>query len=172
MYLPLCVYVITQGWNSLSPKLLYVFPAIYLAVFLYFFPGFVRERRDPVNEQELTKLIQLYKPAVIIEPDTLLAALLPEVRKNYVHYETIYINSAADLRTIAFLSTRSTPNALSYIQNQKLYNAKQQPLQPWQDSYDSYKIIYAQTRTSNIELEPNNWNSNGTNNLFFYILQL
>jgi hypothetical protein len=177
VYLPIFVYLISQGAGLIQKKyLLSGLIIIYLGIFLRYFPGFVQERRDPINEPELTQIIEQYSPSLIAGyHNTMHGALFKTIRAKYNYIDTdhnIFVNRpTADYKTVAFISTWGTElDAEHFAKAQYYWNSQNSQARPWQTPYARYKIIYQKIITSNIEHEPNYWNTNGTNNLFFYIL--
>jgi hypothetical protein len=174
IYLPFFSYVIAQGMPELRKKYLAGILFIYTGLFLFFFPGFIRERQDKIKEAELTSLIKQYEPDLIIGYSyTLNGNLLSVIKNNYNYLdsENLILHKPPQYKTLAFLSTRHKLDENFFINSQRLWNNKQnKPL--WTTNYAQYKVIYQKISTSNIEIEPNYWNHNGSNNLFFYILSL
>ncbi|MDR1195331.1 MAG: hypothetical protein LBL00_02525, partial [Endomicrobium sp.] len=176
VYLPFFVYVIAQSLNQIKEKYILIGMGVYLSVFLYFLPGFLKERQDKIDAPKLTQTIRQYNPDLIIGYDyTLHANLFKEIRTRYNYFDTenlILNKSAVSYKTIAFLSTRKPLDQYSFQQSQILWNNKTTGAKSWSNTYNQYKTIYEIISTSDIEIEPNNWNTNGRNNLFFYILSL
>jgi hypothetical protein len=175
VYLPLFIYICAQGLPDIRKKYLTTLLIVYVGVFLYFLPGLARERRDPLNEQELSALVQKHNPDLIAGYDfTPHAALWREVRKrNYLDQDNLFQNEAVQkYDTLVFIGTRHELNEQYFQKIQDIWNNRSFNNARWDIAYNRYKITYQKIITSNIELEPNNWNSNGTNNLFFYILKI
>jgi hypothetical protein len=174
VYLPLFIYLIANGLPELKTKTLLPGLSIYLGIFLIFFPGFVRERQDKINEIELPRILEQYNPDLIIAYGyTRNLALFRTVKQNFNYFEqeNIFLNQPIRYKTLAMVSTQYPLNRDWFQTSQTLWN--QNNLKPiWQQDFSQYKIIYQKVSTSDVEIEPNNWNTNGSNNLFFYILAL
>ncbi|GBR75519.1 hypothetical protein NO2_0186 [Candidatus Termititenax persephonae] len=177
VYLPLFIYPIAQSISELKLKdsIIYLLLLVYTGIFLYFFPGFVQDRRDPINEKELLKIIETYQPNLIAGYEhSLHLAMFPQVRRQYNYVDgdhNIFLNQPTrNYKTVLFYSTWEELNETHFNISQQIWNAGTN--QRWETPYNQYKVIYEKISTTNIEHEPNYWNTNGTNNLFFYILQL
>ncbi|GBR75517.1 hypothetical protein NO2_0184 [Candidatus Termititenax persephonae] len=174
VYLPLFIYVIAQSLPELKTKTLAYLLSAYTGIFLFFFPSFLRGRQTPLNEKELVKIIEHYQPYLIGEYDNVNAPLLKNIRQKYKYADRVnYLpNRPADFQTIAFLDTYAPLDEQKFQYCQDFWNEKKLSVPPWTNTYAQYEVVYEKISTSSIELEPNNWNSNGTNNLFFYVLKL
>jgi hypothetical protein len=177
-YLPLLIYILAQSFSSWrNRKIVYSAMLVYLSVFLYFFPGFVRERQDKVNEPELTAILKQYNPDLVVCYNTTIhGTLFPMLRQDYNYIDTdhhLYLNKPLNnYQTVVFFSTWEDLTSGNFTKHQELWNKDNPEQDPWLQTYEQYKIIYQKILTSNIEHEPNNWNSNGKNNLFLYVLVL
>jgi hypothetical protein len=176
VYLPLFIYICAQGLPDFKKSGLTALLLAYAGIFLFFFPAVVRERRDPLNEQELSGVIRQFAPDLIAGYDfTPHAALWREVRDNhnYLDQDNLFQRGAVNqYNTLIFLGTRHELDAQHFQKIQSVWNARSSGNARWDTAYSQYETVYQKIITSNIELEPNNWNSNGTNNLFFYVLAL
>jgi hypothetical protein len=174
VYLPLLIYLIAHGLPEFKTKTLLSGLLIYLGIFFCFFPGFVQERQDKINETELTRVLEQYNPDLIIAYGyTRNLALFRAVKQkfNYFEQENLFLNRPLRYKTLVMASTQYPLNQDWFYTSQELWNQKN--LKPvWRNTFGQYKIIYQKISTSNIEIEPNNWNTNGSNNLFFYVLTL
>jgi hypothetical protein len=177
VYLPFFIYVIVQSIPELKKGFFLIIAGSYLSIFLIFFPGFVTERQDKINQPQLVQIIGQYNPDLIIgynfSPNT---ALFKEIRHryNYLDSDNLFQNKPLSVyKNLIFLSVRAQElNSDFFNQHQEIWNTRQTKYPPWQNDYAEYKVVYQQISTSNTELEPNNWNTLGGNNLFFYVLQL
>ena len=176
VYLPLFIYVIANGLPELNKKYLYGILILYLGIFFLFFPSFIQERQDKIQETKLNKILSQYQPDLIIGYDfSTQPALLPIIRKNYNYLDSdnLFENKPlTDYKTVLFFSTRSPLEKYHFQNSQESWNNRQTGNKSWTQNYNDYKIIHEKILTSNIGLEPNNWVHLGKNELFLYILTL
>lgn len=160
------------------------------AVFLWRYPAFLSERRDALDEREIAEVIEKYNVdflfpvewmAQVEHMNTVTRAFTSPI--NGIKRTAVMVRGPRPYNRIAWLSHRIalTPQTYKEAQSQINYyildvnrrlkglGLGQMPL--LRAPYNQYKVIFEKEIISDVELEFSQQTKNGTNSLYFYILE-
>jgi hypothetical protein len=197
MFLPLLIVFAVAGitrvgscFGRFSKVIHPVLVVFILSSFLWAYPSFLKERKDPFEEKDIMDVLSQYQVDAIIQAQwTDQVEVMKGIRQMYGHKGGDFVpyvlisNSSTPYKRLAWISHREKINpdrferARAYI-NRYLYYMnflRQQRNEPVQaflyNPHDAYRIIYAQQVDSDVETEISRRTHNGTNGFYFYILE-
>lgn len=187
IYLPIFILFITEGLVG-ALRRIFKNEKIFLLVFFSFlvfiplmffnyYPHLIKERQDHVQEKQLDTLVKKYNVDTIIAYNYSLNINLMRKIRNRVNYyeEDIVVPSKQQkswsYKTILFFSTRSRFDKNVFENMRARINRDALTKGSFIYNFYNYKVIYRQEIISPIEIEFNNINKNGSNNLFITIVK-
>ncbi len=149
--------------------------------FVFTFSARITERKDAFDEDQIAKTLDQYQVDVVYATNfTQTPALMPSVLKNHNYFDQEnmagpYVDRGKKpFQTVAFISQRDrlSPAVFEGMRfRTRLYCAMNHlPCVNQMGAPQDYKLVYAQEKNSDVEIDPSNRTRNGTNSLFFYIL--
>jgi hypothetical protein len=171
-----------------------VITVLIFAIFVRYYPQFLKERRDPFNESEIADVLKEY------EVDTVIPALwalqvemLKDVRDHYDYYgkkvirgfkeyglitdgvapykRIAWISHRQKINPVLFEQVRDMLNRYIYVTNHIRMSRQEPPLDLMRYPASTYRIIYQKEIDSNREIEFSNITKSGINGYFVYILE-
>jgi hypothetical protein len=188
IYLPVILFFVSDGVasfltnifkNDENKKLLTLLILIVFMSFgfFYYYPQQIVQRLDPINEKDFQKLVAEYKLDTIIAYDYSLNVNLMRSVRPYVNYyeEDIPIYSQYQkgwaFKRIMFFSTRTKFDKAVFDNMRAMINADPELKNKFKYRYNDYKIVFRRDINSDTEIEINNKNKNGSNNLYLTVVE-
>ena len=194
--LPFFCVVIGEGWNQLCHwgkkwrlsqglmrgALAGVLTAAGL-LFLVYAPAIVAFRHDPFNEKEIRETLEKYKVDTILTSGwTKNIQWMPGLTEQYNYYAEEFMergyrfSGKSPYQTVAYIShrTRLSPAIFHMLARRISYLhviMLQQPQFAMPYELSDYHLVYRHEILSDTEIDFSDRTKNGSNNLFFYVLE-
>ncbi|MCM8776215.1 MAG: hypothetical protein NC930_07715 [Candidatus Omnitrophica bacterium] len=159
-------------------------------VVLLFFLSFrtvVAQRRDPFDEPEIRRVLEKYHVDTVIATDfTWNLSFMPWLPQNYNYFEEHYMlhpyqdRVVPPYQSIAFISHRKrlSKEVFERMKNQinayHVFRSESRDAllrRMFTNGFTDYRLVYSKEAESDVEIDFSKRTKNGSNNLFFYVLQ-
>lgn len=193
--LPFIAITLGEGWNFFLRKtgllgkrpggVPYATQALVATVALLFFAYFrpmTQARQDPFDADQIRSWLKQYGVETILAADhTWNLDLMKGIIGNYNYFAEATGGTPYPLRfggrdyyeTLAYVSQRRPLTRESFERMKRFVNFLMYIRQgiPLTYDFDDYEIVFSKEITSDVEIEFSNRTKNGSNNLFFYVLE-